>query len=175
MSQKLKDKVVKELSKKYDLIDHCFLVDYRGMKTDEMTKFRGYLRENKIKVNVVKSSLLKMVKSTKGISFNRLSDFMNVPLALVYSEEIDSINTAKKLMSWTAKNKLPRIKGGYAEGNVINTDEIKKLAQTPSREVLLFLLAATLKAPAFRLARGLSDIISRLPRVLNQYASTSRT
>ncbi len=171
MSKKLKTQAIKELSGRYDSIDHCFLVNYRGMKASELNKFRSYLRESKVKVNVIKNTLLKKIPSKKGIQFDRFSPFMDVPIALVYSNEIDSINTAKRLVSWTAKNKLPEIKGGYAEGKVISTAEIKKLAQLPSREVLLAYLAGAFKSPTTRLARGLSELIAKLPRAMNQYAS----
>lgn len=175
MSKKLKTKVVKELSGRYDSIDHCFLVDYRGMKASELNKFRSFLKEGKINVNVVKNTLLKKVATKKGVQFDRFSPFMNVPIALVYSNEIDSIGTAKRLVSWTAKNKLPEIKGGYSEGKTISVGEVKKLAQLPSREALLAYLAGAFKSPTTRLARGLSELIARFPRVLNQYASKPRT
>ncbi|MEW6026251.1 MAG: 50S ribosomal protein L10 [Planctomycetota bacterium] len=171
MSKKLKTRVVKELSGRYDSIDHCFLVDYRGMKASELNKFRSFLKESKIKVNVVKNTLLKKVATQKGIQFDRFSPFMDAPVALVYSNDVDSIGTAKRLVSWTAKNKLPAIKGGYAEGKAISVGEVKKLAQLPSREVLLSALAGAFKSPTTRLARGLSELIAKFPRALNQYSS----
>jgi len=171
MSKKLKTKVVKELSSRYESIDHCFLVDYRGMKASELNKFRSYLKESKVNVNVIKNTLLKKISSKKDIQFDRFSPLMNVPIALVYSNEVDSINTAKRLISWTSKNKLPEIKGGYAEGKVISTAEVKKLSQLPSREVLLAHLAGAFKTPTTRLARGLSELMAKLPRAMNQYAA----
>jgi large subunit ribosomal protein L10 len=171
MSKKLKNKAIKELSNKYGSIDYCFLVDYRGMKASDLNKFRSYLQDNNINVNVIKNALMKKVASQKGIQFDRLSPFMDAPIALVFSNETDSISAAKKLVSWTAKNKMPQIKGGYAEGQVIDISEIKKLSQLPSREVLLAHLAGTLQSPTTRLARGLSELITKLPRVFNQYAS----
>lgn len=171
MSKKLKTRAVKELSGRYESIDHCFLVNYRGMKASELNKFRSYLREGKVKVNVIKNTLLKKVATKKGVQFDRFSPFMDVPIALVFSNETDSINTAKRLVGWTAKNKLPEIKGGYAEGKLVNVSEIKKLAQLPSREVLLAHLAGAFKSPTTRLVRGLSEIMTKLPRALNQYAS----
>jgi large subunit ribosomal protein L10 len=171
MSKKLKEKAVKELSQRYQPINHCFIVNYRGMNATNINNFRFYLREGKIKINVVKNSLLKNAIAKTGSSFNQLTTFMDGPIALIYSTEVDGISTAKRLVSWLNKNKLPEIKGGYVEGNMVTVNDIRKIAQLPSREVLLTQLATSFKSPTTRLAVALSDVITRLARVLDQKAS----
>ncbi|MFH0887610.1 MAG: 50S ribosomal protein L10 [Planctomycetota bacterium] len=173
MSKKLKENAVKELSQRYQSMDHCFIVNYRGMNATNINNLRFYLKEGKVKINVVRNSLLKNILAKKGPSFSQLDTFMDGPIALIYSNEVDGIATVKRLVSWSNKNKLPEIKGGYVEGNIVTINDIKKLSQLPSREILLTQIAIALKSPTTRLAVALSDVIARLARVLNQKASSN--
>ncbi len=165
MSKKIKDKIIKELSQRYQPINHCFLVNYRGMNAATLNNFRSYLKEGKVKLNVIKNSLLSQ-------AFKDINTLIDGPIAVVYSTETDGISTAKRLNTWTSKNKLPKIKGGYFEGTVVGSQDVKKIAKMPSRKVLLAQLAGGFKGPTTRLASGLSEIITRFVRTLNQYSGT---
>lgn len=168
MSKKLKENAVKELSQRYQSIDHCFIVNYRGMNATNINNFRFYLKEGKVKINVVKNSLLRNTLAKKSPSFSQLDTLIDGPVALIYSNEVDSISTAKRLIGWFNKNKLPEIKGGYVEGNTVTLNDIKKLSQIPPREILLTQLAIALNSPTTRLAVALNEVIARLARALNQ-------
>lgn len=170
MSKKLKENYVKELFQRYESINHCFIVNYRGMSANNINNFRAYLRENKIKMNVLKNSLVKTTLAKMAPSFKQLDSLIEGPIALIYSTEVDGVSTAKRLVSWVSKNKSPEIKTGYIEGNIFVVTDIKKLSQLPSREILLARLATAFQSPTSRLVRGLSGIMSRLGRALNQYA-----
>ena len=171
MSKKLKEKSVKELSTRYSGLTHCFVVNYRGMDASKMNGFRSFLRESKIKVNVVKNSTLKYSLAKVSASFDKMSPIIDGPVAIVYSTEGDSIMAAKKLITWVNKNKLPEIKGGYVEGNLFGVADVKKLSQTPSREVLLTQLAYAFKGPSTKLARALNEVIAKFARVMEQKAN----
>jgi large subunit ribosomal protein L10 len=173
MSKKLKENTVKELSQRYQSMDHCFIVNYRGMNATNINNFRFFLKEGQIKINVVKNSLLRNILAKKGSSFSQIETLMDGPIAVIYSNKVDGISTAKKLVTWSNKNKLPEIKGGYVEGNIVTVSDIKKLSQIPSREILLTQMATVFKAPTTRLAIALSEVISRLARVLDKKASAN--
>lgn len=171
MSKKIKEKSVKELSTRYANINHCFVVNYRGMDASKMNNFRSFLLENKIKVNVVKNSVLVHSLANVNSSFDKMTPIIDGPVAIVYSTEGDSINAAKKLLAWVNKNKLPEIKGGYVEGSLFGIADIKKLSQVPSRAVLLTQLAYAFQGPTTKLARALNEVISKFARVMEQKAN----
>ena len=171
MSKKLKEMAVTEFSKRYQTIDHCFIVNYRGMSASKLNNFRSYLKEKDINVNVIKNAVLKHTLTKLSSSFAKLNTFIDGPIAVIYSPKGDGVSTIKRLVSWVNKNKLPEIKGGYVEGNAVNPADIKKIALVPSREVLLTQLAIMFKSPSTRLARVLSALLTQLGYDLNQVAS----
>jgi large subunit ribosomal protein L10 len=75
----------------------------------------------------------------------------------------DPVETAKGLREFARTNPLLVIKGGVLEGKLLSADEIRRLADLESREVLLAKLAGALKA-------SLSGAVSLFAAPLSQTA-----
>ena len=56
-------------------------------------------------------------------------------------------------------NEKVEIKAGFLDGKVITIDEVKKLASTPSREVLIAKVMGSLNAPISKLVRTLQALV----------------
>jgi large subunit ribosomal protein L10 len=73
------------------------------------------------------------------------------PNAIAFSTE-DVIAPAKILNDFAKKHEALEIKAGVVEGNIVTVEEIKALADLPSREGLLSMLLSVLQAPIRNLA-----------------------
>ena len=72
------------------------------------------------------------------------------------------ISIKSKLLDYAKKDeKIFNIKAGFVEGRVLNEAEVKQLAATPSREVLLAKMLGSLKGPITSLAIALNAIIEK--------------
>ena len=68
----------------------------------------------------------------------------------------------------TTRLKL-EVVGGVVEGRVFNRDQIKQLADLPSREVLLAQLLGTLQSPVAQLVGIMQTPVQQLIGVLDAY------
>lgn len=173
MSKKLKQMVVKELGARYRDIDNCLIVNYKGIKSSQAGELRGYLRDSGIRMSVFRNSIFKFIGEASGNTAVKESrSLLNGPSAIIYPEKqrADVVAFVKTLVAWRDKNKMLEIRGGYIEGKVVLPDDIKTLAAMPSREVLLTQIAGLLNMPMTRLARGLSEVTSKMARALKQYS-----
>ena len=75
------------------------------------------------------------------------------------------MSVAKGLRDFAKANPLLVIKGGYFDGNPLTADEVNKLADLESREVLLAKLAGAFKASLF----GAALHVQRAPRAGGPY------
>jgi len=132
------------------------LVDYRGLTVEEDTKLRNDLRAANVKYFVVKNTLLRLAANEVGL--NGLDEVLHGPTAIAISSE-DAVAPAKVLSDFAKGNDKLEIKSGFMDGAVMTLDEVKKLAATPSREVLLAKVLGSLNAPISNLARLLSTIV----------------
>jgi large subunit ribosomal protein L10 len=70
------------------------------------------------------------------------------------------------MKNFAAEFKMPTMKAGVLDGNLLTVDGIKSLADLPSREVLLAQLLGVLQAPASKLVRTLAEPAASLARVI---------
>jgi large subunit ribosomal protein L10 len=134
------------------------LVDYRGLTVEEDTDLRNKLREANVTYFVAKNTLLRFAANEAGLS--ELDTVLHGPTALAVSSE-DEVAPAKVLADYAKDNDKLEIKSGFMEGRVMSLDEIKQLAATPSKEVLIAKMLGSLNSPISALARLLNTIAEK--------------
>lgn len=144
-----KKAVVKEITEKLEASVSTIIVDYRGLNVAEITELRKQLREAGVDFKVYKNTLTKRATEAAGLA--DLNEALTGPNAIAFSEE-DVIAPAKILNNFAKQSDALEIKAGVIEGNLVDLDKIKALAELPSREGLLSMLLSVLQAPVRNLA-----------------------
>ena len=132
------------------------LVDYRGITVDQDTVLRKKLREAGVEYKIVKNTLLRF--ASKEVGLDELDGVLHGPTAIAYHTE-DMVAPAKIIADYAKENEAIEIKSGFMEGKVISIDEIKTLAATPSKEVLIAKIMGSLNSPVSSLVRLLNTIV----------------
>jgi len=145
----LKKQIVDEITAKFQASQSTIVVDYRGLTVGEVTELRKQLREAGIDFKVYKNSMTRRAAEAAGLS--GLNDALTGPNAIAFSNE-DVVAPAKILNDFAKKNEALEIKAGVIEGNITSVEEVKALAELPSREGLLSMLLSVLQAPIRNLA-----------------------
>ena len=144
-----KVKLVDEITEKLTASQSTVVVDYRGLTVSELTELRKQLREAGVEFKVYKNSMVR--RAAEAAELSGLVDSLTGPNAIAFSNE-DVIAPAKILNDFAKKHEALEIKSGVIEGNVASAEEIKALAELPSREGLLSMLLSVLQAPMRGLA-----------------------
>lgn len=139
-----KKQLVNDIADKFKNSLSTVIVDYRGLTVSQVTELRKQLREAGVEFKVYKNTLTRRAAETAEIS--GLDEFLTGPNAIAFSTE-DVIAPAKILNSFAKANEALEIKAGVLEGNLVTAEEVKALAELPSREGLLSMLLSVLQAP----------------------------
>ncbi|WP_252504722.1 50S ribosomal protein L10 [Sporosarcina sp. Marseille-Q4943] len=139
-----KQAVVEEISSKLKSSVSVVVVDYRGLNVSQVTELRKQLREAGIDFKVYKNSMSRRAAEAAGLE--GLNEHLVGPNAIAFSTE-DVVAPAKILNDFAKKNDKLEIKAGVIEGNVASVEDVKALAELPSREGLLSMLLSVLQAP----------------------------
>ncbi|MEA3319831.1 MULTISPECIES: 50S ribosomal protein L10 [Bacillaceae] len=145
----VKKQAVGEIADKFKGSVSTIVVDYRGLNVSEVTELRKQLREAGVEFKVYKNSLTR--RAAEAADINGLNDALTGPNAIAFSTE-DVVAPAKILNDFAKKHEALEIKAGVIEGNVATVEEVKALAELPSREGLLSMLLSVLQAPIRNLA-----------------------
>lgn len=149
-------KVVADLVELLKSAQAGVLVDYRGITVEQDTQLRNKLREAGVEYKVVKNTLTRFAANEVG--YQELDSSLHGPTALAISST-DPVAPAKVLSDFAKDVEAIEIKAGFLDGKVISLDEIKTLANTPSREVLIAKIMGSLNAPISKLVRTLQALV----------------
>jgi large subunit ribosomal protein L10 len=133
---------VAELTEHFRKAEATVLTEYRGLTVAQLTALRRSLGQTAT-YSVAKNTLAKRAATDAGIS--GLDELFSGPTALTFVSG-DVVEAAKGLREFAKTNPALVIKGGVFEGRAISADEVNKLADLESREVLLAKLAGAMKA-----------------------------
>lgn len=151
--------VVSEITVKLRESNAVFVTEYRGMSVGQLADLRGVLRPNEAEHKVYKNTLAKLAVAEVGLT--GLDDLLVGPTALTFAKG-DIAAAAKALRDAARTNPLLVLKGGVLGESALSPDDIKALADLPSREELLAKLAGGLQAPLVKTA----GLLQALPRNL---------
>lgn len=139
-----KQQAVVEVTEKLQSSSCTIVADYRGLTVAQVTQLRKTLRESGIEFKVIKNSITR--RATEQASLTELDPHLTGPTAIIFSKE-DIIAPAKIVSEFAKTNTKLEVKAGIVEGKVVGHEQIKALAELPSREGLLSMLLSVLQAP----------------------------
>jgi large subunit ribosomal protein L10 len=154
---------VAELTERFQSSSGAVLTEYRGLSVAQIGELRRSLGEHAT-FAVVKNTLTKIAASDAGVSAE-LTELLSGPSAIAFVQG-DVVEAAKGLRDFSRANPFLVIKGGVLEGKVMAPEEIAKLADLESREVLLAKLAGAMKASLSGAAATFAALPTQLARLL---------
>jgi len=161
-----KASIVEDIQAKLNQSPFLLVADYTGLKVDQFSELRNRLAGAGAECKVVKNTFLRRAAKDAG-----LPDVgeLKGQTAIIIGEK-DVAAAAKVLKAFTAEFQKPIVKVGVVDRAVVTSDQIKTIADLPSREVLLAKLLGTLQSPAATLVRLLNEPASALARVLKAHS-----
>ncbi|MFF5291695.1 50S ribosomal protein L10 [Paractinoplanes globisporus] len=156
-----KASAVAELTENFRGSAATVLTEYRGLTVKQLTELRRSLGKE-TKYSVSKNTLAKRAAVDAGIE--GLDALFTGPTALAFIGG-DPVEAAKGLRDFAKANPVLKIKGGVFEGRAITADEVNKIADLESREVLLAKLAGAMKGNLSKAAGLFQAPLSQVARL----------
>ncbi len=157
MKRTEKEQLVTELTDKIKGAQALYYTDFTGLNVKRMTQLRRELRRAGVEYVVIKNTLALRAVNESGLVADRLKG----PTGIVVAH--DALAGAKVLTDFAkANDQKPAIKGGMFDGRSIDADQVKALANMPSREQLLAELGAGFMAPLAQFAGAMSGMLTMM-------------
>ena len=163
MARAEKVAAVAEMTERFQNSAGAVLTEYRGLSVAQLGELRRSLAEHAT-FAVVKNTLTKIAANDAGVAAE-LTELLTGPSAIAFVQG-DVVEAAKGLRDFSRANPFLVIKGGVLDGKVMTPDEIVKLADLESREVLLAKLAGAMKATASGAAATFAALPVQMARLL---------
>ncbi len=151
-----------------DLADHfrtssaTVLTEYRGLTVAQLKELRRTLGDT-VTYAVVKNTLTKIAAKDAGVT--GIDDLLRGPSAIAFIRG-DAVDAAKGIRNFAKANPALIIKGGVMDGVILSAQEIVRLADLESREVLLAKMAYAMKAKQSQAAALFAAPLAKTARAL---------
>ena len=156
-----KEQEVKAIAERFAKSKGAFIVDFKGMKVEQVTRLRKTLTKSESEMKVVRNTLAKRALKDYPKVEAAFSKSLKGTNAVVFA--YGEINTTAKVLADFAKDvELLQIKTGVMEGEELNDAKIKFLATLPGKNELRAMFLGVLNAPGSKLARCLNEYAKKL-------------
>ena len=163
MARAEKEAAVAEITERFQSSSGAVLTEYRGLTVAQLGELRRSLGEHAT-FAVVKNTLTKIAATEAGVA-GQLGDLLVGPSAIAFVQG-DVVEAAKGLRDFSRANPFLVIKGGVLDGKAMTPDEVVRLADLESREVLLAKLAGAMKASLSGAAATFAALPTQMARLL---------
>jgi large subunit ribosomal protein L10 len=160
MARPNKANTVAELADHFRESNAAVLTEYRGLTVAQLKNLRRSLGST-VTYAVVKNTLTKIAAKDAGVT--GVDDLLAGPSAIAFVKG-DAVEAAKAIKNFAKDNPALVIKGGFMDGKALSAEDIQKIADLESREVLLSKLAGAMKAKQSQAAALFSAPLSKAVR-----------
>jgi len=167
LTRNVKEQMVQDYSDGLAAAPHAFLLGYKGISVPQVTELREKIRQSGGHYLVVKNSLA--LRAIEGGQLADLKEHFVGPTAVAYCLK-DPVALAKALTDFAKNAPVLEFKAGLVEGQQIPANQIKAIAELPSREALISKLLYLLQSPIARFVRTLAAVPQSFVVVLDQVA-----
>ncbi|WP_193046271.1 50S ribosomal protein L10 [Mycolicibacterium baixiangningiae] len=167
MAKADKATAVADIAEQFKEATATVVTEYRGLTVANLAALRRSLGESAT-YTVAKNTLVKRAASEAGI--DGLDDLFTGPTAIAFVKG-EPVDAAKAIKNFAKDHKALVIKGGYMEGRALSLDEVNRIADLESREVLLAKMAGAMKgnlAKAAGLFNAPASQVARLAAALQE-------
>jgi large subunit ribosomal protein L10 len=153
-----KEAKVRGLTERLGESQATILAGYRGLTVQEAAELRAALDDAETRFSVVKNSLTRLAVRDAGLE--ELEALIDGPTAIAFVRG-DPVVGAKRLVEQARRVPVLELRGGFAEGRVLDAEQIRTRAALEGREVMLAQLAGLAKSQLTRTAWALQALQSR--------------
>jgi len=155
---------VEQLTDKLSKAKAVYFTEYHGLNVEDITKLRREFSKVDVEFKVAKNTLIKLAADNNKLK--GLDPYLSGSTAIAISYE-DPTGPARVLKAFKKEHELPDIKGIIFEGEVLDGKEFKRIADLPTKDQLLAMLASNLSSPMTQLALTLKSSMTDLGNVLS--------
>lgn len=167
MDRTEKQEVVSAVRQMFQDSVSVVVTHYSGMTVSEMTDLRGRMRQAGASYKVSKNRLTRLALA--DTNFKGIADMFTGPTGIAFSA--DPVAAAKVAVNYAKTNEKLVIIGGAYNGQVLDINGIKTLAELPSLDELRAKLLSMLQTPATRIAGIMQAPAGQVARVIGAYGA----
>ena len=160
--------VVRDLTSAFQESSSALVVSLTGLTMEENETLRDSLAEGGVSLHMVRNKLARRALAECGIEMP--ADMFQGNVAIAFGEPEHAIHAAKVVKkSPVRKDGKVDFRGGLLDGQVLDAETAKELAEMPDRDTLRAQMLGVISGPARSLALIVNAVPSSVARVIQAH------
>ncbi|MFZ5800988.1 MAG: 50S ribosomal protein L10 [Candidatus Omnitrophota bacterium] len=172
LGQLYREGLTRQLTKGLEKRDNIFVLKFSGLSSPAMNELRKELRRQGARILVVRNSVAR--RTLKDLAMEGMEPMIEGPVGFIYSDS-DAAEVSKTLVKFVKAHEVSQLKGGLLQGGTLSVEDIKRLSNLPSRQVLLSMLLGALQSPMSALSYVLGYNLRALLFALKQLGDKKKS
>ncbi|MEM9543503.1 MAG: 50S ribosomal protein L10 [Cyanobacteria bacterium P01_E01_bin.42] len=165
-----KEVVISDLKGLLEESQLAVVVDFQGLTVAEITDLRDRLRPSGAVCKVTKNTLMRIAVEEND-DWKPMTEFLSGTNAFLLVKD-DIGGAVRAYQDFKKAAKKTEFRGGVMQGRALNEEEVKAIADLPSKEELMAQIAGALNSIPTKLARSINEVPSSLARGINEVPSS---
>ncbi len=161
-----KEVVLADLKELLSEAQLALVVDYQGLSVAEITDLRRRLLPTGTVCKVTKNTLMGLAIKEQE-NWQPMNQLLSGTSAFLLVKD-DIGGAIRAYQGFKKDTKKTEFRGGVMQGQVLTEEQVKAIADLPSKEQLLAQAAGAIQAVTAKLARSLNEVPSSLARSINE-------
>jgi large subunit ribosomal protein L10 len=146
MRKEEKTAIIDKLAEQLQQTPNFYIADISGLNAEKTTQLRRLCFERKVKLVVVKNTLLQKALEKNNFVETDLYSALNGPTSVMFTEVVNA--PAKLIKEFSASNGKPELKGAYVQECLyVGANNLDALVNMKSREELIGDIIGLLQSP----------------------------
>jgi len=157
---------VKQLTQELNQAQAAFLLEYQGLSANDLNQLRREIRHAQGKLQVSKNRLIMLAaRRAWGVEIDRQQLTQTTAVLFAYQDPVLPLKAAVK---FAKDHKLPKIKLGLFQKQLLTAQQTERLAKLPDTPVLQGQVVGMLASPLSRLVGSLQANLQKLVIALSE-------
>jgi len=162
LNREQKEKEVAVLKDMLSRSRHVTVTDHTGINVLDFTQLRRRLKEVHSEIRVSKNTFLRL--AVKGTDYEQLAEQFVGPTSVIFGYD-EPMEPAKIIFKSIKDTEKPQFKSYFYEGQILDYEALKRIAELPPREQVIAVLISTVEGP-------ISQFVSLLDGAMAEFIGT---
>jgi large subunit ribosomal protein L10 len=166
-----KNEKAEQISEIVERLKKCgiiYLVDYKALNVEDISKIRKEFRKEGIEYKVFKNTLFKRALDETG-KFPKLTDHLKGMTGYIFAGDNPSA-PAKIIKKYFDEKQKLGLKAAYIESEFYGPDQLNALSSLPSKAEVIAGIIGSVASPASGLVGTVNAVIRELVSVIDEVA-----
>lgn len=168
MNKNEKAEVISEILGLLNNTASVFLIDYKGIKVEDISKLRREFLKEGVQYKVFKNTYFKRALDESG-KFPQLAEHLKGMTGFVFSGESVSA-TAKIIKKYFDDKQKFALKACYIESQFFSADKLDELSKLPSKAEIMAGILGSIDAPISGIVGAINAVMRDLASIIDEIA-----